>query len=146
MKQETGSKNRTPDSRIQAAIEASVVNDSRGKSDTYKGYSSWAVPDGTLDASQTRSDNGGVTSNTTGRVTIPDPSDTLGDPVREETVRKLVETAERLVANRNASGSGVTSPYGTIDDTVRVQISQDVMTRERVSNITLSTRSSRVPD
>ena len=42
----------------------------------------------------------------TGRVTIPDPSDTLGDPVVEQTVRKLIETAGRLVANRNAPGSG----------------------------------------
>ena len=30
---------------------------------------------------------------TTGRVTIPDPSDTLGEPVVEQTVRKLIETA-----------------------------------------------------
>ena len=52
-----------------------------------------------------------------GRVTIPDPSDTLGDPVVEQTVRKMIETAGRLVANRNAPGSGVTAPYGTIDDT-----------------------------
>ena len=43
---------------------------------------------------------------TTGRVTIPDPSDTLGDPVAEQTVRKLIETAGRLFANRNAPGSG----------------------------------------
>ena len=42
---------------------------------------------------------------TTGRVTIPDPSDTLGDPVVEQTLRKLIETAGRLVANRNAPGS-----------------------------------------
>ena len=35
----------------------------------------------------------------TNRVTIPDPSDTLGDPVVEQTVRKLIETARRLVAN-----------------------------------------------
>ena len=42
---------------------------------------------------------------TTGRATIPDPSDTLGDPVVEQTVRKLIETAGRLVANRNAPGS-----------------------------------------
>ena len=60
---------------------------------------------------------------TTGRVTIPDPSDTLGDPVVEQTVRKLIETAGRLVANRNAPGSGVTAPYGTIDDTGRVRLS-----------------------
>ena len=53
----------------------------------------------------------------TGRVTLPDPSDTLGDPVVEQTMRKLIETAGRLVANRNAPGSGVTAPYGTDDDT-----------------------------
>ena len=29
----------------------------------------------------------------TDRVTIPDPSDTLGDPVVEQTVRKFIETA-----------------------------------------------------
>ena len=83
---------------------------------------------------------------TTGRATIPDPSDTLGDPVVEQTVRKLIETAGRLVDNRNAPGSGVTAPYGTIDDTGRVQSSQEVMSREGVSNATSSTRSSRIPD
>ena len=35
---------------------------------------------------------------TTGRVTVPDPSDTVGDPVLEQTVRKLIEIAGRLVA------------------------------------------------
>ena len=65
----------------------------------------------------------------TGRVTIPDPSDTLGDPVVEQTMRKLIETAGRLVANRKAPGSGATAPYGTIDDTGRVQLSQNVMTK-----------------
>ena len=40
----------------------------------------------------------------------------------------------------------MTAPYGTIDDTGRVQISQDAMTREGASNATPSTRSSRVPD
>ena len=64
----------------------------------------------------------------------------------EQTARKLIETAGRLVANRNAPGSWVTAPYGTIDDTGRVQLYQDVMTREGVSNATSSTRSSRVPD
>ena len=83
---------------------------------------------------------------TTGRVTVPDPSDTLGDPVVEQAVRKLIETAGRLVANRNEPGSGVTAPYGTIDDTGRVQLSQDVMTREGVNNATLSLTSSRIPD
>ena len=63
---------------------------------------------------------------TTGRVTIPDPSDTLGDPVVEQTVRKLIETAGRLVADRNAPGSGVTAPYGRIDDTGRVELSGEL--------------------
>ena len=58
----------------------------------------------------------------TGRVTIPDPSDTLGDPVVEQTVKRLIETAGRLVANKNAQGSGVTAPYGTIDDAGRVRL------------------------
>ena len=65
---------------------------------------------------------------TTGRVTIPDPSDT------------------RLVANRNAPGSGVTAPYGTIDDTGRVQHSQEPMARAGGSDTTLSAKSSKVPD
>ena len=38
---------------------------------------------------------------TAGIVTIQDPSDTLGDPVVEQTVWKLIETAGRLVAYRN---------------------------------------------
>ena len=57
----------------------------------------------------------------TGRVTIPDTSDTLGDPVVEQSVHRLIETAGRLVANKNTRGSGVTAPYGTIDDTGRVR-------------------------
>ena len=57
----------------------------------------------------------------TGRVTIPDPSDTLGDPVVEQTVRKLIKTAGRLVANKDAPGSGVMAPYGTFEDTGRVR-------------------------
>ena len=82
----------------------------------------------------------------TGRVTIPDPSDTLGDPVVEQTMTKLIQTAGRLVANRNAPGSGVTAPYGTVDDTGRVQLSQDVMTKRGVSDTTLPMGSSKVPD
>ena len=81
----------------------------------------------------------------TNRVTIPDPSDTLGDPVVEQTVRKLIETAGRLVANKNAPGSGVTAPYGTIDDTGRVQFSQTVI-RQGISNVTPLMGSSRIPE
>ena len=83
---------------------------------------------------------------TTGRVTIPDPSGTLGDPVVEQTVRKLIETAGRLVANKNAPGSGVTAPYGTIDDTGRVRLSQSVMTRQGISDTTPPMGSSKVPE
>ena len=64
----------------------------------------------------------------------------------QQTMRKLIETAGPLVANRNAPGSGVTAPYGTIDDTGRVQLSQDAMTKEGVSDTTLQTRSSKIPD
>ena len=81
----------------------------------------------------------------TNRVTIPDPSDTLGDPVVEQTMRKLIETAGRLVANKNAPGSGVTAPYGTIDDTGRVQLSQTVI-RQGVRNVTPLMGSSRIPE
>ena len=83
---------------------------------------------------------------TTGRVTIPDPSDTLGDPVVEQTARKLIETAGRLVATKNAPGSGVTASYGTIDDTGRVRLSQSVTTRQVVSDTTPPMGSSKVPE
>ena len=81
----------------------------------------------------------------TNRVTIPDPSDTLGDPVVEQTVRKLIETAGRLVANKNAPGSGVTAPNGTIDDTGRVRLSQTVI-RQGISDVTPLMGSSRAPE
>ena len=81
----------------------------------------------------------------TNRVTIPDPSDTLGDPVVEQTARKLIETAGRLVANKNAPGSGVTAPYGTIDDTGRVRLSQTVI-RQGISDVTPLMGSSRAPE
>ena len=81
----------------------------------------------------------------TNRVTIPDPSDTLGDPVVEQTVRKLIETAGRLVANKNAPGSGVTAPYGTIDDTGRVQLSQTII-RQGISDVTPLRGNSRIPE
>ena len=121
-------------------------NGSRRKSDTYKGYFSWAVSDGTLDASKMSQTIETRLPAATGPVTIPDPSDTLGDPVVEQTMSKLIETAGRLVANSNAPGSGVTAPYGTIDDTGRVQLSQDAMTKEGNSDATLQTRSSKIPD
>ena len=81
----------------------------------------------------------------TNRVTIPDPSDTLGDPIVEQTVRKLIEKAGRLVANKNAPGSGVTAPYGTIDDTGKVRLSQTVI-RQGISDVTPLIGSSRIPE
>ena len=83
---------------------------------------------------------------TTGRVTISDASDTLGDPVVEQTARKLIEAVGRLVAIRNAPGSGVTAPYGTIDDMGRVQLCQEMKTGEGVSDATLPTKSSKISD
>ena len=83
---------------------------------------------------------------TTGRVTILDPSDTLGDSVVEQTVRKLIGTAGSLVASRKSPGSGMTALYGTIDDSGRVQLSQETMTRTGVSDTTLPTKNSKVPD
>ena len=127
-------------------IGASVVNDSRRKAiptrDIPRGQSP-LEPLTPREMSQTTETR---LPPATGRVKIPDRSDTLGDPVVEQTARKLIETAGRLVAIRNASGSGVTAPYGTIDDTGRVQLSQEVMTRDGVSNSTSSTRGSKVPD
>ena len=51
-------------------------------------------------------------------------------------MRKLIETAQRLVANRYTPGSVVTATYGAIDDTGRVQLSQETMTRTGVSDTT----------
>ena len=82
---------------------------------------------------------------TTGRV-LPDPSDTLGDPVVEQTVKRLIETAGRLVANKNAQGFGVTASYGTIDDAGRVRLSRSVMTREGVSDTMPPMGNSKVPE
>ena len=56
------------------------------------------------------------------RVTIPDPNDTLGDPVVERIMQQLLEAAGRLVASRSVPGSGVTAPYGTNDDTGREEL------------------------
>ena len=61
-------------------------------------------------------------------------------------MRKLIETAGRLLANRNAPGSRVTAPYGTFDVTGRVQLFQDVMTKRGVNDTTLPVGSSKVPN
>ena len=50
------------------------------------------------------------------------------------------------MANRNAPGSGMTATYGTINDMGRLQLSQDAMNKERVSDATLQMRRSKIPD
>ena len=54
-------------------------------------------------------------------------------------------TAGRLVATKNAPGSGVTAPYGTIDDTGRVRISQTVI-RQGISDVTPLMGSTKAPE
>ena len=82
----------------------------------------------------------------TDRVTIPDPSDTLGDPVVGQTVRKLIETLGRFVAIRNAPSSGVTAPYGGIDDTGRVEFSREMTKKTGIDSVTLPEKTSRAPE
>ena len=60
-------------------------------------------------------------------------------------MRKLIETAGRLVANKNAPGSGVTAPYETIDDTGRVRLSQTVI-RQGISDVMPLMGSSKAPE
>ena len=82
-----------------------------------------------------------------GRVTIPDPSDTLGDPVVERTLQKLVEAAGRLLANRKVPGSGVTAPYERL--TIQAEWSSlwmEVMKRAGAVALTKPTETSRVSD
>ena len=83
---------------------------------------------------------------TAGRVTISDPNDTLDDPVLEQTVRKLIETVGRLVANRNTPVSGVTAPYGRIDDTGRLKLSQETIKKTGADSVTLTAKSSGTPE
>ena len=83
----------------------------------------------------------------TGRVTILDPINTLGDPIVEQSVHKLIEMAGRLVANRKAPDSGVNAPYGTMDDTGRVELSQETMRSTGADTTTRQTKTtSNVPD
>ena len=76
----------------------------------------WAIADEAPDKMRAESDNRCDAQTESGRVTIPDPSDTLGDPIFVKTMRQLVEAAGRIVAKKNVPGSGVIAPYGTIDD------------------------------
>ena len=79
-----------------------------------------------------------------GNVTIPDPSDTLGNPVVKQTMRELVEAAGRLVAYRSVPGSGVTAPCGTIDNTGRVLFGSDK--KYGAATTTKPTKTLKAPD
>ena len=51
------------------------------------------------------------------------------------------------MANRSAPGSGVTAPYGTIDDAGTVALSQETMRRKGADTATRPTKTtSKVPD
>ena len=104
------------------------------------------VPRGQSPMELLKPNDGGATPTTAGRVTIPDTNDTLGDPVVKQTVRKLIETAGRLVANRSAPSSGVTAPYGRIDDTGRVELSQETMKKTGNDGVTLPAKTSGAPE
>ena len=78
-----------------------------------------------------------------GKVAKPDPSDTPGDPVVEQTMQKLIETAGRIVAKRSVTCSGVTAPSGTIDDTGRVELSSEVMKKTGAAAATKSTETTK---
>ena len=71
-----------------------------------------------------------------------DPSDTLGDSVVERIMQQLVEAAGRLVAKRSVPGSGVTAPYGTIDNTGRVELSSEEVKKTVAASMTKSVKSS----
>ena len=77
------------------------------------------------------------------RVTISDPSDTLGDPLVEGTLRQLVVTTGRLVADRKVPGSGVTAPYQKIDDSGRLELSLEVMKKTGAAAATKPAKTSK---
>ena len=54
------------------------VDNGRGGSDTCKEYSSWAVPDGALDASRNESDNGDTAPDSDRSSDNPEPQCYLG--------------------------------------------------------------------
>ena len=78
------------------------------------------------------------------RVTISDPSDTLGDPLVEGTLRQLVVTTGRLVADKSVPGSGVTAPYGKIDDSGNLELSSEVMKKTGAATATKPAETSNV--
>ena len=129
-------KQRTEQMALEAAVEKAIParSNPRGQSPT-----ELLTPREMSQMTETRLPLG------SGRVTIPDPSDTLGDPVVEQTTQRLIETAGRLVASKSTRGSGVTAPYGTVDDAGRVQLSQTVV-RPGMNDVTPLMGSSKAPE
>ena len=60
-------------------------------------------------------------------------------------MQRLIETAGRLVASKSTRGSGVTAPYGTIDDAGRVQLPQTVI-RPGLNDVTPLMGNSKTPE
>ena len=58
----------------------------------------------------------------------------------------LFSIALRFVAKRSALGSGVTAPYGKIDDLGRVEISQETMKKTGADSVTLPAKTSGAQD
>ena len=61
-------------------------------------------------------------------------------------MRKLIETPGRLVANRNAPGSGMTATYGRKDDTGRVELSRETIKKTGTDIVTLPAKTSGAPE
>ena len=61
-------------------------------------------------------------------------------------MQKLIETAGRHVAKRNVTGSAVTAPYGTNDDTGRVEFSSEKIKKTGAAAPTKLTETLKVPD
>ena len=55
---------------------------------------------------------------------------------------KLVEAADRFVANRNVPGSGMTLPSGTNDDTGRVELVSEVVKKTGAATMKMSAKTS----
>ena len=58
----------------------------------------------------------------------------------------MIETDGRLVANRNSPGSGVTSPYGRINNTGRVELSREMTKKTETESVILLVKTSRAPE
>ena len=60
-------------------------------------------------------------------------------------MQKLGKTAGRLVASRSVPDSGVSTPYGTIDDIGRVALSMETMKKTGDATTARPIKTSKVP-